>query len=340
MEVKDYLQLEKKTFAIIKYFINFYLNKLNMSHLEALEYYKGSGYNPINNFLLTNKFKSYFFYHFSKNNDKKNNKNDKNDKLNELDKEIKEVLINNYKLLFYIQDIDSIFRILPVYNKKITVFRGMHGCNKEMKDIIYILETSKIGSTFSIPTYISSSLDINKALAFSETQLFKSYIKKNMTVLGKKNIACNNIYNMFGDKLFCIMKINIPKNNKFIYLERIYKQNKSDFTIENWEHEILLPRNSKIKLVKKYDKLFSYTMDHTNYKIKNIIKDTVKYAPTRIYEFDYEGYDDKELIIPIIDKVELSKSLKNKKDMNLSKNIYDKLYDNRKKLQKKKLKEM
>ena len=65
----------------------------------------------------------------------------------------------------------------------------------------------------------------------SPFQLFKSNIKKNMTVLGKENIACNNTYNMFGDKLFFIMKINIPKNNKFIYLERISKQNKSDFTI-------------------------------------------------------------------------------------------------------------
>ena len=340
MDVKDYLLLEKKTFAIIKYYIHFYLNKLNMSQKEALEYYKGAGYNSINNFLVNDKFKLYFS-HWSKNNDEKKNKNNKNNKLNELDKEIKKVLINNYKLLFYIQDIDSIFRILPVYNKKIIVYRGMHGCNKEMKDIIYILETSKIGSIFSIPTYISSSLDINRALMFSPTQLFKSNIKKkNMTVLGKENIACNNIYNMFGDKLFFIMKINIPKNNKFIYLERISKQNKSDFTIENWEHEILLPRNSKIKLVKKYDKLFSYSMEHTNYKIKNIIKDTVKYTPTRIYEFEYEGYDDKELTIPIIDKVELSKSLINKKDINLSKNIYDKLYNDRKKLQKKKLKEM
>ena len=49
MDVKDYLLLEKKTFAIIKYYINFYLNKLNMSQKEALEYYKGYGYNSINN---------------------------------------------------------------------------------------------------------------------------------------------------------------------------------------------------------------------------------------------------------------------------------------------------
>lgn len=335
MEVKDYLELEKKTFTIIKYFINFYLNKLNMSQKNALEYYKeGFGSSIINNFLLTDKFKFY-----SKSNNK-NDKNNKNNKCNELEKKIKNVLINNYKLLFYIKDIDSIFRILPDYNKKITVYRGMYGCDKEMKDIIYILETYKIGSIFSIPSYISSSLDINRAVMYSPRQLFKSYIKKNITVLGKENIACNNIFNMFGDKFFFIMKINIPKNNKFIFLGKISKNIESDFKIANWEQEILLPRNSKIKLVKKYDKLFSHSIKLASYKIKNIIKDNIKYTPTRVYEFEYEGYDDKELTIPIIDKVELSTSLKNKKDMNLSKKIYDKVYDDRKKLQKKKLKEM
>ncbi len=52
--------------------------------------------------------------------------------------------------------------------------------------MIYIFETSNIGSIFIFPTYISTSLNINTAINFSPNYLDKSQI--NMT----KNIRLND----------------------------------------------------------------------------------------------------------------------------------------------------
>jgi len=91
------------------------------------------------------------------------------------------------------------------------------------------------------------------------------------------------------------MKINIPKGNKFLYLD-VFPQFEEDFgknKIEIVENEILLPRNSILKLVKRYD-LTMKMLKPKEYSANNILHNKVKHEnlQTRIYEFDYVGYED------------------------------------------------
>jgi hypothetical protein len=88
------------------------------------------------------------------------------------------------------------------------------------------------------------------------------------------------------------MKINIPKGNKFLYLD-IFSRFGNKNKINIWENEVLLPRNSKLKLVNRYD----YIMNKKKpglYLVNNILHNKVKHEniPTRVYEFDYIGYED------------------------------------------------
>ena len=248
-------------------------------------------------------------------------------------------------ILFYIKEIDNIFKKIPIYNKNIMVYRGIKYNNQQVKDIIYVLETSKIGSTFVFPTYLSTSLNINTAITFSSKQLYKSQMNltKNIRFNDRLDIGYEDIYKMFGKKKFFLMKINIPKDNKFIYLEHFNKHGKN-ILIESWEHEVLLPRNCKMRLIKKYDELFPQTLqsifrsESIKHKIKNIVKDKVKYIPTRVYEFEYEGYDDKELIIPVIESVDIKKYLSKPENHQLSVQVKNDIIKEMEKLQKKPMK--
>ena len=55
---------------------------------------------------------------------------------------------------------------------------------------------------------------------------------RNIKINDKINIGYNDIYKLFGEKKFFLMKINMPKGNKFIYLENFKKIGK-DFFIGN-----------------------------------------------------------------------------------------------------------
>jgi hypothetical protein len=87
------------------------------------------------------------------------------------------------------------------------------------------------------------------------------------------------------------MKINIPKGNKFLYLDIFIHSEKNK--ILNSENEVLLPRNSILKLVKRYDYVMKMRKP-TEYSANNILKNKLEHEnlPTRIYEFDYIGYED------------------------------------------------
>jgi len=310
------------------------MNKINQSESDALTNYKGDIWYPdINYYLINNKFKSddYLYYNSSPNNKTLTNEQ----------KQIKKQLKKNYKILFYIKEIDNVFNKIPIYNKNIMVYRGIKYNNQQVKDIIYVLETSKIGSTFVFPTYLSTSLNINTAINFSSKQLYKSQMNmtKNIRLNDRLDIGYEDIYKLFGKKKFFLMKINIPKGNKFIYLEHFNKHGKN-ILIENWEHEVLLPRNCKLKLTKKYDELFPQTLQSITHKVKNIIKDNIKYIPTRVYEFEYEGYDDKELIIPVIESIDIKKYLTTLKNHQLSIQVKDDTIKEIEKQQKKKFKNL
>jgi hypothetical protein len=331
MDIKKFMEVEKTSFQIIKFYIDFFMNKINQSESIALTYYKGSGYTDINYYLINNKFRvaDYFFYNSSPN----------NKTLTSEQKQIKTQLKQYYNILFYIKEIDNIFKKIPIYNKNIIVYRGINDINQQLKNMIYVLETSKIGSTFVFPTYLSTSLNINTALNFSSKQLYKSQMNmtKNIRLNDKIDIGYEDIYKLFGEKKFFLMKINIPKGNKFMYLERFQKKNKN-ILIESWEHELLLPRNCKLKLTKKYDELFPQTFVSIKHKITNIMKDKIKYIPTRVYEFDYEGYVDKELSIPVIESIDIKKHLSTLENRQLSVQVKDDIIKEMEKQQKKKLK--
>jgi hypothetical protein len=334
MDIKKFMEVEKTSFQIIKFYIKFYINKINQSESDALTNYKGDIWYPdINYYLINNKFKSddYFYYNSSPN----------NKTLTDEQKQIKKQLKKNYKILFYIKEIDNVFNKIPIYNKNIMVYRGIKYNNQQVKDIIYVLETSKIGSTFVFPTYLSTSLNINTAITFSSKQLYKSQMNltKNIRFNDRLDIGYEDIYKMFGKKKFFLMKINIPKDNKFIYLEHFNKHGKN-VLIENWEHEVLLPRNCKLKLTKKYDELFSQTLQSITHKITDIIKNKVKYIPTRVYEFEYEGYTDKEIIIPVIESVDMKKHLTKPENHAFSVQVKDEIFKEMEKLQKKKFKNL
>lgn len=338
MDIKNFMEIEKTSFQIIKFYIKFYMNKINQSESDALTNYKGDNwYQDINYYLINNKFRfdNYFYYNSSPN----------NKTLTDEQKHIKSQLKKYYKILFYIKEIDNVFRKIPKYDKNIMVYRGISGKNQEMKNMIYLLETSKIGSTFVFPTYVSTSLNINTAINFSSKRLHKSQMNmtKNIRLNDRIDIGYNDIYKLFGEKKFFLMKINIPKGNKFMYLEHFNKHGKN-ILIESWEHEVLLPRNCKMKLTKKYDELFPQTLqsihrsESIKHKITNIIKDNIKYIPTRVYEFDYEGYEDKELIIPVIESVDIKKYLTTLENHQLSLQVKDDIIKNIEKLRKKPMK--
>ena len=337
MDIKKFMEVEKTSFQIIKFYIDFYMNKINQSESDALKNYKGDSWYPdINYYLINNKFKfeDYYYYNSSPN----------NKTLTDEQKHIKKQLKKYYKILFFIKEIDNVFRKIPNYNKNIIVYRGIQ-TNKQIKNMIYVLETSKIGSTYVFPTYVSTSLNINTAIYFSSKRLYKSQLNmtKNIRLNDKLDIGYEDIYKLFGEKTFFLMKINIPKGNKFMYLEHFNKQGKN-ILIESWEHEVLLPRNCKMKLTKKYDELFPqtlqsiYHLESMKHKIKNIIKDKVKYIPMRVYEFDYEGYEDKEIIIPVIESVDIKKYLNKPENKALSAQVKNDIIKEMEKLQKKPMK--
>jgi hypothetical protein len=338
MDIKNFMEIEKTSFQIIKFYIKFYMNKINQSESDALTNYKGDNwYTDINYYLINNKFRfdNYFYYNSSPN----------NKTLTDEQKHIKSQLKKYYKILFYIKEIDNVFRKIPKYDKNIMVYRGISGKNQELKNMIYLLETAKIGSTFVFPTYVSTSLNINTAIHFSSKCLYKSQMNmtKNIRLNDRIDIGYNDIYKLFGEKKFFLMKINIPKGNKFMYLEHFNKHGKN-ILIESWEHEVLLARNCKMKLTKKYDELFPQTLqsihrsESIKHKITNIIKDKIKYITTRVYEFEYEGYEDKELIIPVIESVDIKKYLTKPENRAISVQVKDDIIKEMEKLQKKQMK--
>jgi hypothetical protein len=82
--------------------------------------------------------------------------------------------------------------------------------------------------------------------------ILKNFIeRKNIRLNDRINIGYEDIYKLFGKKKFFLMKINVPKGNKFIYLERFNKNNKN----------ILIEKSKKVVL-----------------RIKN------KFLPLRLYE--------------------------------------------------------
>jgi len=274
--------LEKEMLAIIKFFYKFYTNKITDVQRKAIFAYREMHY--INNFLL-GKDKSLDL--MSGLTEEKSNVTDK-------------VLKNQYKLVFQINELDNIFRIVPAYNKKIVTYRGLHICNRypvepNLKNMVYELERSNIGKEFMFSTFLSTSLDPYIAIYnFVIPKWTMSATSGNKKYVNKLQTTCDDLFELFGKKYFLLMKINIPKGNKILYLDIFQFMGgnvKNNIAID--ENEILLPRNSILKLVKRYD-LTMKMRKPKEYSANNILKNKLKHEnlPTRIYEFDYVGYED------------------------------------------------
>jgi hypothetical protein len=275
-------KLEKEMFAIIKFFYKFYANKLNDYHRKTIiDYIRNY---DINIFLLGKdiSLKDLLYGHTS-----------------EKSQVFENILKHKFKLVFYINELDNIFRIVPKYNKKIVTYRGLHICNRypiepNLKNMVYELERSNIGKEFMFSTFLSTSLDPYIAIYEFMNPKWKSNKKNNKKYLNKPEITCDDLFELFGKKYFLLMKINIPKGNKFLYLD-IFPFMGGDIinNIAIDENEVLLPRNSILKLVKKYD-LKMKMHKPKEYSANNILHNKLKHEnlPTRIYEFDYMGYED------------------------------------------------
>jgi len=278
------VNLEKEMLAIIKFFYKFYANKLSDYHRKIIIDYR-LRIIVINIFLLgkDESLKDLLYGHTS-----------------EKSQVLDNILKHKFKLVFFINELDNIFRIVPKYNKKIVTYRGLHICNRypiepNLKNMVYELERSNLGKEFMFSTFLSTSLDpyiaiyefMNPKWTIGSTGENKKYINKLQT-------TCDDLFELFGKKYFLLMKINIPKGNRFLYLDIFPftgRNVKNNLVID--ENEILLPRNSILKLVKRYD-LTMKMLKPKEYSANNILHNKVKHEnlPTRIYEFDYVGYED------------------------------------------------
>ena len=272
-------KIEKEIFAIIKFFYKFYTNKLTDYQHKVISYYINN-YN-INDFLLGKDKSLDLLTGYTK----------------EKSKVIDEILKYQYKKIFQINELDNIFRIVPVYNKKIVTYRGLHICNRypiepNLKNMVYELERSNIGKEFMFSTFLSTSLDMNISYYQFANPRWESNKKNNKKYVNKLQTTCDDLFELFGKKYFLLMKINIPKGNRFLYLD-IFINEWEKNKILNSENEILLPRNSILKLVKRYDYLMRMSKPK-EYLVNNILKNKLVHEnlPTRMYEFDYIGYED------------------------------------------------
>ena len=237
-------KLEKEMLAIIKFFYKFYSNKITDVHCKVISKYIEDY--DINIFLLEKdiSLKDLLYGHTS-----------------EKSQVFENILKYKFKLVLFINELDDLFRIVPKYNKKIVTYRGLHICNRypiepKLKNMVYELERSNIGKEFMFSTFLSTSLDPYIAIYNFANPKWNSGATKNNNkkYVNKLKTTCDDLFELFGKKYFLLMKINIPKGNKFLYLDIFPFMGgnvQNNLVIE--ENEILLPRNSILKLVKKYD---------------------------------------------------------------------------------------
>lgn len=274
-------KLEKVMLGIIKFFIKFYNNKINDYQRKIISIYKG--WSSINYFLLGLDKSLELIQGYT---------NKKTDIL-------ENILKKQYRFIYEINELDNMFRLVPAYNKKIVTYRGINICNSynienKLKNMIYALEKSNIGKEFMFSIFLSTSIDPYIAIYNFLGPNPSNYNKqKDKKYVNKLETTCDDLFELFGKKYFLLMKINIPKGNKFLYLEAMGNREKSKKSVYIWENEILLPRNSKLKLVKRYDMNMQMPKPK-EYSVDNILHDKVKHnnLPTRVYEFDYIGYED------------------------------------------------
>ena len=269
-------KLEKEIFGLTKFFIKFYKNNINDVQRKVISNYRG--WSNVN-YLLLGLDKSLDLI-TGYNHDEKSKileKALKTRHTHEKSQVFENILKYKFELVFCINELDNLFRIVPSYNKKIVTYRGIKVCNDyktevNLKNMVYELERSKIGEDFLFSAFLSTSLDPYIAIYnFALPDVYARVKDNNKKYINKLKTTCDDLFELFGKKYFLLMKINIPKGKKFLYFDIIdnFSENKKD-KIRIWENEILLPRNSKLKLIKRYDKQMNMKKP-TSYFVNNIL---------------------------------------------------------------------
>jgi hypothetical protein len=183
-----------------------------------------------------------------------------------------------YKIVESIIHIDKLFKIAPKTNKDIIVYRGLNFENKLMEEKISgsLLKLKK-GEFYIFPNYLSTSLLNDYALKFLESK----FINKSNT-----KPKC------------CFFKIIIPKNTRILYMDTNVIQNirfqtlsdkikiRDDIILAALEYEVLLPRSSILKFIKRY--IISGCIPKTC-EISDINKGKINNI--YVYEFEYISVD-------------------------------------------------
>ena len=183
-----------------------------------------------------------------------------------------------YKIVESITQIDKLFKIAPKTNKDVIVYRGLGFENKLMEEKISgsLLKLKK-GESYIFRNYLSTSLLNEYALKFLDSK----FINKSNT-----QPKC------------CFFKIIIPKNTRILYMDTNVIQNirfptitgkrriKDDIILAALEYEVLLPRSSILKFIKR--DVISGGIPKTC-EISDINKGKINNI--YVYEFEYINVD-------------------------------------------------
>ena len=230
-------KLEKIMLEIIKFYKKFYDNNIVDYQRKIISIYKD--WSDINYFLLGLDKSLELIHGYTE----------------EKSKIIDKILKKQYRYIFQINELDNMFRLVPAYDKKLVTYRGINICGSsriesKLKNMIYALERSNIGKEFMFSIFLSTSIDPYIAIynflgpkpSIFNKKIYDNDKTDNKKYVNKLDTTCDDLFELFGKKYFILMKINIPKGNKFLYLEGITE---SKNLVYIWENEILLPRNSK-----------------------------------------------------------------------------------------------
>jgi hypothetical protein len=275
IELMDLIQKYKQEIfweseKIKKKFSVFY-KKQPIESIEKLKDYKIYGHINLNIFLFNRKI---LF---------KNNPISFDDVLDKIYKKYKkmdriqiriEILEYIFKFIYNIIEsiilIDKLFKIAPKTDKNLIVYRGLNIEDEYMEDKMSAsLLKLKKGDLYIFPNYLSTSLLNDYALKF----LGSKFINKSDNIPG-----C------------CFFKIIIPKNTRILYMDTDIIQNlrfhSNQIVLGGIEYEVLLPRSSVLKFIKRY--IISGVVPQTC-EISNINKGKIN--DIYVYEFEYISVD-------------------------------------------------
>jgi hypothetical protein len=249
-----------------KYFLKI-LNKIiknDKDKLKSLTNYKGSSYFEINNVLINKSF-PFIYYDYDKHHTIKN---------------IKKMLENKQKnILENINNIDYIFTKYYKYLKlpDCILFRtmGKYNWNNENKDF-----NSLISKMMSQNKFKNKYKNIKKNLYKKNQEfIFNNYVSTtfNLKTFNMQETFFNHNKKFKPEHIYLILKIKKEHNVPGIYIPETlfetpnYKLGLDSLVKYNdYESEILLNRNFKIKILKI--KTIKINNKFTNYSIKNFYK--------------------------------------------------------------------